>query len=387
MMDVFKNEDNDFRKYLAQKEKAEKDYLGTEDDDEAIVEDDFESKSPYDVQLIRIESKPITIFQIEHWFSSGSLDMYPEFQRHLVWDIARQSRLIESLLLRIPIPAFYFNEDNQGRKSVIDGKQRLNAIHSYIAGEYALFGLQYLKDFERKRFLELPEKLRTRIEDTTLNINILDDRCPAKVKFDVFRRVNTGGVPLNPQEIRNIMCNGSTRKFLQDMSGCEEFLLATDYHVKNVRMDAEEMCLRYLTVNRIYDWVSESLNGFSSLAEAMDEEVTILNQQDKPFFESELEIFRKVLGQCYRICSPRAFIKNGSTRINKQLFTAWVVVFRHLSRTDEELHELNPSLTSEYERLLSSDESFLSAITSSTGSRRNIQIAVHAIYGLFHTKI
>ena len=99
-----------------------------------------------------------------------------------------------------------------GNKQVIDGLQRLSSIYSYINGEFRLRGLQYLTDFNGVLYHDLPKKYRTRIEETQLAVNTLDSRCHDLVKFDVFRRVNTGGVPLNSQEIRNIMSSPRTRR-------------------------------------------------------------------------------------------------------------------------------------------------------------------------------
>ena len=188
-MDVQKSE---ITGYLKLSEKVESEYNGIEENDD---NETIEADEPYEVQNIRIAQKMITVFQIEHWISAGSgvkLNLSPEYQRNLVWDIKRQSALIESLLLRIPIPAFYLDEDSDGNKNVIDGMQRLSAIHSYLNNEFSLTKMQYLSHCENKYFRDLEPKFRARIEDTELAVNILDEKCPQMVKFDVFRRVKIG---------------------------------------------------------------------------------------------------------------------------------------------------------------------------------------------------
>ena len=188
--------------------------------DEAEGEDDADQEIPYDADKIRVDSKIFPVFQIKRLIDLGMLDLMPAFQRKGVWDNRRKSLLIESLMLRIPIPAFYFDEDDNSKKTVIDGLQRLSAINSYMNGEFSLSGLQYLQEECGGRFFtELQQKYQTRIEDAQLTVNILDSRSPENVKFDIFRRVNTGGIPLNAQEIRNVLASDSTRRFLLLMAG------------------------------------------------------------------------------------------------------------------------------------------------------------------------
>lgn len=108
-------------------DETEAEYSGIEADTD---NENTENNEPYDVQNIRVVQKMITVFQVEHWIATDKLNLTPEYQRNLVWDKKRKSALIESLLLRIPIPAFYLDEDGESNKSVIDGMQRLSTIHS-----------------------------------------------------------------------------------------------------------------------------------------------------------------------------------------------------------------------------------------------------------------
>ena len=138
--------------YLKLSEKVQSEFNGIEEDDD---NEKIEADEPYEVQNIRIAQKMITVFQIEHWISAENgvkLNLSPEYQRNLVWDIKRQSALIESLLLRIPIPAFYLDEDSDGNKNVIDGMQRLSAIHSYLNNEFSLTKMQYLSHFQKGKY-------------------------------------------------------------------------------------------------------------------------------------------------------------------------------------------------------------------------------------------
>ena len=379
-MEVQKSE---LAEYLKLSEKAEAEYNGIEENDD---NEGSEADEPYEVQNIRVAQKMITVFQIEHWISAENgvrLNLSPEYQRNLVWDIKRQSALIESLLLRIPIPAFYLDEDSSGNKNVIDGMQRLSAIHSYLNNEFSLTKMQYLSHCDNKFFRDLEPKFRARIEDTELAVNILDEKCPQMVKFDVFRRVNTGGLPLNFQEIRNIMAEPKVRILLRRMAECEEFQRATKRGVKDVRMGAQELCLRYLTILFTYDWNKRDFNQYHGLLKMMDQMIINLNRMSEESLEKLFQTFRGVMEECYEILGDYSFCKVGNNKINKALFTGWAVV---LTNTEYDINISGKSvmeLRGLYRKCLSEDIEFYRAITSSTGTRKNILISIEVIRKLW----
>lgn len=371
---------NEFEEYLKLSDKIQLEYNGIEADDE---NGSMETEEPYDVQNIRVAQKMITVFQIEHWISGNNLDLSPEYQRNIVWDDERKSSLIESLLLRIPIPAFYLDEDKTGNKSVIDGMQRLSAIHSFLNNEFCLKKMQYLSHLEKKYFRDLEQKFRVRIEDTELAVNILDERCPQMVKFDVFRRVNTGGLPLNFQEIRNIMSSPKVRELLKKMAGCEEFLNATGGKVKDVRMGAQELCLRYLTILSAYDWNKHDFKHYRGLLKMMDQMILDLNEMSEKEHEKLFQKFCSAMVHCHEILGEYSFCKIGNNKINKSLFTGWSVVLVNAKPDKTILRENIEKLRYAYINHLKENAEFNIAITSSTGTRKNILTSIEVIRSLW----
>ena len=374
---------SELSEYLDLSKKMELEYSGMEADDEI---ESMEDGEPYDVQNIRIDQKMVTVFQVEHWISAENgvrLNLSPEYQRNMVWDGARKSALIESLLLRIPIPAFYLDEDSAGNKSVIDGMQRLSTIHSYMNNEFPLEKMQYLFQCEKKYFRDLEPKLRGRIEDTELAVNILDEKCPQRVKFDVFRRVNTGGLPLNFQEIRNIMASPKVRALLKNMAQCEEFQLATGGRMKDVRMGAQELCLRYLTILVSYDWKEHTFKHYYGLLKMMDQMIINLNGMSEEKLDNLFQMFRSVMTNCHEILGEYSFCKTGYNKINKSLFTGWSVVLANAESDTVVLREKKEMLRSVYIGYLKKDSEFYRAITSSTGTRKNILISIEVIRKLW----
>lgn len=372
-----KKEERDFLEYLDLSKKIEEDYFGTELEKEDIT--DIQNEIPYNVQDIRVDQKMITIYQIEHWIESKTLNLSPEYQRNLVWDMNRKSALIESLMLKIPIPAFYLDEDVDGLKNVIDGMQRLSTIHEFLNDGFSLRKMQYLSGCEGKTFSQLDIKFRSRIEETALAVNILDERCPQMVKFDVFRRVNTGGVPLNPQEIRNIMAKPTVRVLLRDMAMSEEFCEATKSKVKDIRMGAQELCLRYLAIMLNYDWKKRKLKNYFGLLKTMDSTILELNNMTDGQREEILQDFKRVMFQCQLVLKELSFCKLDNNKINKSLFTSWAVALNFLKVDDCIIEKKAHLIREKYIEILETQGEFYDSITSSTGTKKHIYIALETI--------
>ena len=147
------------------------------------------------------------------------IDLSPRYQRRDRWKPDRQSRLIESFLMNVPVPPIFLNEDDYGKYSVIDGKQRLTAITEFMRGRLKLRGLKVFSELNGQSFDDLSPALRN-IASTRANLRatIILRQSNKDVKFEVFRRLNTGGIALNPQEIRNSTWPGPFNNLLLDLS-------------------------------------------------------------------------------------------------------------------------------------------------------------------------
>lgn len=184
---------------------------------------------------------------------SKAIDISPEYQRRFRWDVERQSRLIESFLMNVPVPPIFLNEDVYGKYSVIDGKQRLNTIYEFLRGRLHLKGLGVFSDINGLNFDDLPHKLQTIIKTRpTLRAVIILHQSDEDIKFDVFQRLNTGGVRLNPQEIRNSTYTGPLNDLILELSVNSQFhrLLGIKNKKKSViyqEMRDAELVLRYFT--------------------------------------------------------------------------------------------------------------------------------------------
>ena len=154
----------------------------------------------------------------------GDLDLDPEFERRDRWETARRSRLIESFLLNIPVPPVFLGESDYGQYVVIDGRHRISALVDFVNDKYALTGLDILYEANGQKFSDLDMAMRRSLMSrTTIRAVILDRLSDPDMKFEVFARLNTGGVPLNSQELRNAVYQGPFNRLTVELSELPAF--------------------------------------------------------------------------------------------------------------------------------------------------------------------
>ncbi|XOF33262.1 MAG: DUF262 domain-containing protein [Candidatus Electrothrix sp. YB6] len=190
-----------------------------------------------------------------------TIQLNPEYQRRHRWSDEVSSRLIESLILNIPVPFIYISQDidvdeeveeDVSRYSVIDGQQRLTAIYSFLKNKYSLNGLEVLTELNNSYYRDLPPFLIRRLEERTIRCLRIDSTADSQVKYDIFERLNSGSVTLEPQELRNATCRGPFKKLIKKISKNNNFreLCSLDKEdSKRVqKMEDEELVLRFFSL-------------------------------------------------------------------------------------------------------------------------------------------
>lgn len=339
-------------------------------------------KDPYDPKLIRVDTRPFSIRQVIDMIRDGDLDLSPDFQRQFVWlDITRKSRLIESLLLRIPLPVFYLAQDEDGRFRVVDGVQRLTVIRDYIENKFKLKNLEYLTDCEGKWYRNqnrepnnsLDQLYVRRIDQTQLYFNIIDPQTPEKVKYDIFRRINTGGKSLNRQEIRNCLEKQHVREFIKMLASSEEFLLATKHSISPTRMADHEIILRFIAFYLLDKDMYNQIAYKGDMDTYLDHTIDLLNKISIKEFDCIEEAFKRAMSNAYYLFGNRAFRK--SNYINKSLFLSWSRVLCDMDLNELKEQDLYPRLLEKLGNEILNNNDYSQALSMATNDVRNVELS------------
>lgn len=210
----------------------------------------------YPVKTIKVDRGFYTAYELKRKYDKkpSLVVLDSDFQRENVWGLQQQRELIESILMGLPLPIFYFNQDKTGRLIVIDGRQRLNAIFSFLDNKFALDKLKILDDFNKKKFKDLEPVYQSKIEDYQLMAHVIQPTTPDQVKFDIFDRVNRAGTQLNKQEIRNALYQGQATVLLNELSKTTEFNDATEnFFLKDKRMKNRYLLIRFIAFYLYYN--------------------------------------------------------------------------------------------------------------------------------------
>ena len=379
-----------FARYLLEKglvneEEFEKNTSNDEDESGLEIEqEDPQEKitEPFDPEQIKIRTSPLLVEQLISRIKHKEIDLAPDFQRQRgIWNDERRSRLIESLLLRIPIPVFYVAADEADTWSVVDGVQRMSTIYDFVTGKFPLKRLEYLTWLDGQQHDELPRPMQRRISETSLIVNVIEPGTPPEVMFNVFLRINTGGMTLNGQEIRHALHPGPIRKYLKELAQSSEFKKATRYSIKESRMADRECVLRFLAFHIAppEQYTTSDLDGY--LGKVM-EKINRMSSKERDSLSAD---FKKAMCAASDIFGEYAFRKRTNIDdrrrpVSKALFESWSVQLAHCSPEQiRVLVEKREDVQRRFIQLMSVDEEFNNAISFATGTPRRVQKRFQAI--------
>ncbi len=333
-------------------------------------------EEPFNPKDINISSKTDTLRNLIERLKHDEIDLNTDFQRHAdLWDNAKMSRLIESILIRFPLPAFYFDASDEDRWLVVDGLQRLSSIKKFIIdNKLKLHDLEYLENFNGMSYNELPRTYKRRIDECPVTLFLIQPGTPEKVKYSIFRRINTGGLVLNDQEIRNAMTTKKVRTFLSELAD-NQFLSKT-VGDQSKRMIDQEFALRYLAFKFMdYSQTKKNITSF------LDEMIDKLEGASDSEFEEYKSSFNTAMRNCWNTFGEFAFEKRtrGQTtrrrRKNSTLFEVWTTSLASLSIEEiSKLVERKDDLVRKHEDLVSDDIDYFRAITYSTQKKDHYRI-------------
>lgn len=321
---------------------------------------------PIDDLLIRNESR--TIHDIFRRIDKEDYIMNPEFQRDFIWDAEKQSKLIESVIMRIPLPVFYLAENQDGKMVVVDGVQRLSTFHRFIKGELKL-KLPKRKNLDGLRFSELPPRFQNRIEDCNLTIYSIDSKVPERARLDIFERVNSG-VPLTRQQMRNCLFSGVSTKFLKDESATEIFLKATGKSLNSRSMRDREFVNRFCAFQLLgVDDYRGDMDEF--LAQCLRQ----MNRMDKDCLPDLSKKFRRSLENNLLLFKDHAFRRSiiGQEKRSGLNASFWDVMSTGLTRYERETIERKREELRDTIFDLLKDKDFVEAITYGPNDAKKVR--------------
>lgn len=341
---------------------------------------------------------------IKDVFSQPNYNLHPEYQRRITWDRKKRSKLIESLIINIPIPPIFLYEYDYDKYEVMDGLQRLTAIMDFYNNEYKLSGLEEWKELDGKKYKDLPEKIKEGIDRRQLQvITLLKETASTldradKIKRLLFERLNTGGVKLMPQEVRNAIFNGPGNDLCLKLSNNSDFKKLWDIPVVTAQSDNEildeeqyefddekmkKKLERHALYKRMYDvelvlrfFAMRYVNDFEyALADFLDDNLVVLNKYTSEQLTALENLFNSAIDKAYKLFGDKAFrlyIDGKWSAPTRMIYDPLMVV---LAQTNLELGNTNQPnniahLEKFYEKHISADNN---AFDGKHQSKENIK--------------
>jgi hypothetical protein len=374
------------------------------DDIEKELQDEtIDLKIPIDTNKVKVRTTPSTIGQIIYDLEDNFINLNTEFQRRPdLWKPWQKSRFIESLLLKLPIPAFYFNEKEENELEVIDGLQRISTIKGFVINQnFKLSHLEFLQEYNDCYFSDLPSTFQRRIKTFAITVYIIEKGTPDAVKYNIFKRVNTGGLKLTEQEIRHAINQGKPANLIADLVRGEddldehnqirirkkndsqsetlnatdsgvEFVKATDNRIGTNRMEDRDFATRfvsfYLINYRNYEPNLDTFlnSGMAKIRELDEIEISTLKKN----FENSMRLAFDVFGNdAFR---KRFNASDARKPINKALFEVLSVLFAQLNEQQRVRLMCRKTVFKEKFILLHNNLNFLRAITQGTAMKESV---------------
>ena len=318
-----------------------------------------------DSVLLRTERR--TVYEVLERIRQGQYVMDPDFQREFVWDGTQQSKLIESIIMRIPLPVFYLAEDSEGRMVVVDGLQRLSTIKNFVDSRLEL-RLRNQSELNEKTFRELSPKLQNRIEDCSLTLHIIDAGVPERALLDIFERVNSG-VPLTKQQMRNSLYLGPATHFLKTEAETDTFMRSTGGSLRRITMRDREF------VNRFCGFQILKPEGYKGeMDEFLGNTLKHMNCMGQEKLAELSILFRNGLENNWRVFGENAFRRHSENRSRRSVINAslWDVMITGLSCYQaREVENRAKCIQSSFFRLMNNEE-FNTAITYGTNDLKRV---------------
>ena len=299
-----------------------------------------------------------------------NLILRPDFQRASVWNNTQKSKLVESLLLNLPIPPCFLAEDDDFVRVVVDGQQRLRSIDDFYHGRYALTGLQVLKELNGKYWADLPPKLDRKILQRVIRTLVISHHTNSGIRFEIFERLNSGGEPLTEQEIRNATLRGSFNSMLNKIANSSAFLSAMAIKKPDERLRHHELVLRFFAVRAsVSDYkppLKMILSEFMRIHRAEDE--VGIKEFEKVFVDTQKKVELVFGTDAFRRYREKEGIAGFEKSVSKAVFELQMISFSFLQEMT--LQSQAGPIAAAFKSLSLADQTFAESLSRATDHRR-----------------
>lgn len=332
------------------------------------------------------QQSDFSLSAINEMVQQESIDVSPHYQRRDRWDVEKQSGLIESFLLNIPVPPVYLSEDEYGVYTVIDGKQRITTVSDFLSGKFKLKDLKKVPELNGFTYKNLPDPLKRALSIRPfMRVIILLKQSDPELKYEVFLRLNTGGEKLRPQEIRNVAFSGSLNNLLFELSENgfirKKLKITSEKSAAYRNMDDVELVLRFFTVYSRWEDFKDKLSI------AMDDFMAENRHCDVDHLR---RLFQKSIDGCQKIWGDFAFQKPLNSSWRDQLITPlydsqMVAVSLLEPARILELENAQDKVLVATRDLYENDRAFHKAVTQATGDSLAIRNRVSKLMNMLNS--
>lgn len=353
---------------------AEGKHLNISTPSEDLTEEEESEERP-ELEISPKERRLITqpfdfvVGSLEKQIRDKELLLQDDYQRRQVWDDIKSSRLIESLLLNVPIPVCYFSELEDGSYSVIDGQQRLTAIWRFIMNLKPLRGLRVRSELNKKRFSELDAQDQRLIRNRTIRCIVIQKESHPEIRFDVFERLNSASVKLNPQELRNSTYRGKLNSLLRELCESESFKKIRRVRDSDTRMKDAEMVLRFFA----FHFNRKNYKGYFS--PFLDDYLASGSKMRDEDLDKHRKLFDETIQKVQLIFGDNAFRQidvdgNFANQVNRAVYDVIMLSFPYISR--DILTDNKDSIITALKKLCNESSEFSDAIGRATRDKHRI---------------
>lgn len=364
--------------YEVEKEMSESKDGDYEFADETEQEDSQISEIPKEARILRTQAYDKSVSDIVKMIGDEDIRLDPDYQRNYIWDNKRASLLVESILLNVPIPVIYVEEDAQNQWNVVDGLQRLNTMRRFFANEFKLTGLDVLSELNREQYSTLNPKAQRILRNGILRIIVILQESHPEIKYDIFQRLNRGAVRLNEQELRNCLYRGKFNDAIKESRSNELLQKLMGLTKPHPRFVDAELVLRATALISKFETATNTLPAYPGKMKgflnafmiekrnAPDDEIAALTLTFAQSLDKAVSVFGE---KVFRRIDPATNVADGP--INRALMDVVMVSFSHHQKTA--LKTKAQAIQALLASLIKDDEKFREAITYGTNDKARLE--------------